>query len=75
MRSLDIPALPRLRPMSAFQISKLRRQKKVSQAVFAALLNVSKSTVQQWEQGKKKPNGASLKLLNLVRDKGLEALL
>jgi putative transcriptional regulator len=30
--------------------------------------------VQKWEQGQKKPNGPSLKLLNLVNDKGLAAL-
>ncbi|NNF67632.1 MAG: helix-turn-helix domain-containing protein [Gammaproteobacteria bacterium] len=75
LRHLDLPHLPRLKSMSAFSICRLRRRLKVSQAVFAALLNVSKSTVQQWEQGKKKPGGASLKLLNLVNEKGLDALL
>jgi putative transcriptional regulator len=43
-------------------------------AVFAAYLNTSRSTVQKWEQGQKKPNGPSLKLLNLIEQKGLEAL-
>jgi len=47
---------------------------KASQAVFAAFLNTSPSTVQKWEQGQKKPNGPSLKLLNLVDTHGLEAL-
>ena len=42
--------------------------------MFAAYLNTSPSTEQQWEQGQKKPNGPSLKLLNLVDKKGLEAL-
>jgi len=42
--------------------------------VFAAYLNTSKSTVQKWEQGQKKPNGPSLKLLNLVAKKGLDVL-
>ena len=45
-----------------------------SQAVFAAYLNTSPSTVQKWEQGQKRPNGPSLKLLNLVAERGLEAL-
>ena len=75
LRELNLPVLPRIKSMSATQISKLRHKKKVSQAVFAKLLNVSKSTVQQWEQGKKTPNGAALKLLNIVREKGLGALL
>ena len=47
---------------------------KASQGVFAAYLNTSPSTVQKWEQGQKKPNGPSLKLLNLVDMHGLEAL-
>jgi putative transcriptional regulator len=42
--------------------------------VFAAYLNTSLSTVQKWERGQKKPNGPSLKLLNLVERKGLEVL-
>ena len=75
LREFNVLSLANVKPLSARQIRKLRRNQKVSQAVFAALLNVSKSTVQQWEQGKKKPGGASLKLLNLVREKGLDALL
>jgi putative transcriptional regulator len=47
----------------------------MSQAVFAAVLNVSVSSVQKWESGEKKPSGASLKLLNLVKRKGVEVLL
>ncbi len=56
------------------QIRRLRTRYKASQAVFAAFLNLSPSTVQKWEQGQKKPNGPSLKLLNLVDVHGLEAL-
>ncbi|WP_281282518.1 helix-turn-helix domain-containing protein [Microbulbifer harenosus] len=42
--------------------------------MFALYLNTNKSTVQKWQQGAKKPNGPSLKLLNLVDRKGLEVL-
>ncbi|MBQ0832121.1 MULTISPECIES: helix-turn-helix domain-containing protein [unclassified Marinobacter] len=52
----------------------IRLQTCMSQAVFAAILNVSVSTVQKWEAGEKKPAGASLKLLNLVKRKGIEIL-
>ena len=52
----------------------LSTKNKASQTVFAAYLNTSPSTVQKWEQGQKKPNGPSLKLLNLAEQKGLEAL-
>ena len=57
------------------QIKALREQAHVSQAVFAAVLNTSLSTVQKWEVGDKKPSGPSLKLLNLIERKGLEAVI
>jgi putative transcriptional regulator len=74
MREFDALCLPPVKNLSAAQIKRLRTRSKASQAVFAAYLNTSPSTVQKWEQGQKKPNGPSLKLLNLVADKGLEAL-
>jgi putative transcriptional regulator len=74
MREFDALCLPRVKALSAAQIKRLRTHNKASQAVFAAYLNTSPSTVQKWEQGQKKPSGASLKLLNLVEQKGLEAL-
>jgi putative transcriptional regulator len=74
MRELDALCLPPVKNLSAAQIKRLRTRNKASQAVFAAYLNTSPSTVQKWEQGQKKPNGPSLKLLNLVEQKGLEAL-
>ena len=57
------------------KIKALREQAHLSQAVFAAVLNTSLSTVQKWEIGDKKPSGPSLKLLNLIERKGLEAVL
>lgn len=74
MREFDALCLPPVKQYNPQQIRKLRLKYKASQAVFAAYLNTSKSTVQKWEQGQKKPNGPSLKLLNLVEQKGLEVL-
>ena len=74
MREFDALCLTPVKNLSAAQIKRLRTRNKASQAVFAAYLNTSPSTVQKWEQGQKKPNGPSLKLLNLVQKKGLEAL-
>ena len=75
MREFDALCLPPVKEYTARQIKRIRLKHKASQAVFAAYLNTSKSTVQKWEQGQKKPNGPSLKLLNLVERKGLEALI
>ncbi|MCG8464124.1 MAG: DNA-binding transcriptional regulator [Xanthomonadales bacterium] len=74
LREFDALCLPVVKTFSAQQITQLRMKNKVSQAVFAAYLNIGKSTVQQWEQGHKKPSGPSLKLLNLIAKKGLEIL-
>ena len=38
----------------------------VSQAAFAALLGVSKRTLQEWEQGRKQPSGAAKTLLQVA---------
>ena len=74
MREIDALCLPKIKIYSANQIKRLRLKNKASQAVFATFLNTSPSTVQKWEAGQKKPNGPSLKLLNLVADKGIEVL-
>jgi len=75
MHEFDALCLPPVKEYSATQIKRLRVKSKASQSVFAAYLNTSLSTVQKWEQGKKKPNGPSLKLLNLVDEKGLDMLI
>ena len=74
MREFDALCLPPVKQYTPAQIKRIRAKNKASQAVFAAYLNTSPSTVQKWEQGQKKPNGPSLKLLNLVDQKGLETL-
>jgi putative transcriptional regulator len=55
-------------------IRRLRENLHISQAVFAAYLNASVSTVQKWENGDKKPSGAAARLLSVIERKGLEVL-
>ena len=74
LKSLDALCLPAVRSLSARQIQAIRGRHQMSQAVFAAVLNTSVSTVQKWEIGEKRPSGPSLKLLNVIERKGLEAL-
>jgi putative transcriptional regulator len=74
LREFDALCLPPVKQYSPTQIKRIRLKSKASQGVFAVYLNTSKSTVQKWEQGAKKPNGPSLKLLNIVDQKGLEIL-
>ncbi len=74
LRMLGRGALPKVRPLSPAQIVAVRERAGVSQAVMAGFLNVAVSTVSQWERGERRPTGAALKLLNVVRGKGIEAL-
>lgn len=74
MREFDALCLPEIEKYDAGRIKAIREEAHVSQAVFAAYLNTTPSTVKQWEQGGKKPSGTSLKLLNLVAHKGLQVL-
>ena len=74
MREFDALTLPPVRELTAKQIRAIRVRSKVSQAVFAAMLNTSISTVQKWEIGEKRPSGPSLKLLNVIQRKGIGAL-
>ncbi len=67
-----------LEPIPAYdsaRVRALREQLKLSQTVLASVLNTSASTVRKWEQGDKQPSGPSLKLLDLLERKGLEAVL
>lgn len=74
MREYDALCLTPVEEIGADEIVALRKSVAVSQPVFAAYLNVAKSTVSQWERGEKKPDGTARKLLDLVRRKGLEVL-
>jgi len=53
--------------MSVKDIQAIRERIKLSQNVFAKILNVSSSSVRQWEQGKRTPTGSTKVLLELLR--------
>jgi putative transcriptional regulator len=74
MRDFDRLGLPPVLPLRPAQIKRIREASRVSQAVFAAMLNTSLSTVQKWEIGQKRPAGTALKLLHLVQERGLEVV-
>ena len=74
LREFDRLSLPPVEPLQPEQIKHIRETSRVSQAVFAALLNTSLSTVQKWEIGQKRPTGTALKLLHLVQKRGLEVV-
>ena len=75
MNKFDALCLAPIPDYDSGQIRALRDRLQLSQAVLASVLNTSLSTVRKWEIGEKHPSGPSLKLLNLLERKGLEAVL
>ena len=61
--------------ISAEDIRALRERAHLSQAVLARYLNVTAGYVSQLERGVKRPTGPALVLLDVIRRKGVEAIL
>lgn len=74
LREFDSSTLPCVETLDSQAIKAIRLKVNVSQAVFAKCLNVSLSTIKQWERGEKKPRGTALLLLHLVSKRGLSVL-
>ena len=60
---------------NARRIKALRRRIGIAPERLAQLLNVEPRTVRQWEDGRTRPRGSALRLLELLERKGPEALL
>jgi putative transcriptional regulator len=69
---MKMPAAPP--PLSAAEIRAIREESGLSATVFARHLWVSRSQLERWESGQTTPKGADLKLLTLVKNKGLESI-
>ncbi|NCS89238.1 MAG: transcriptional regulator [Ignavibacteria bacterium CG2_30_36_16] len=66
LKALDVK-IPKVK-INAKDIQKIRERTKLSQNVFAKVLNVSSSSVKQWEQGKRIPTGSTKVLLELLKE-------
>jgi putative transcriptional regulator len=75
IRHLGQKALTTAEPISGEEIRTLRERAHLSQAVFARYLNLTVGYVSQLERGTKQPKGPALTLLNVIRNKGFEAIL
>jgi len=74
MREFDEACLTAISTLTPDEIRALREREHLSQPVFARYLNVSKNLVSDWERGVKKPGGPALRLLTVVKKKGLQAI-
>ncbi|OGT26128.1 MAG: transcriptional regulator [Gammaproteobacteria bacterium RIFCSPLOWO2_02_FULL_42_14] len=75
MREFDAHCLLHIGKFSATKIKQLRKDAGVSQPVFAKIINVNVATIKQWERGERTPSGAALKLLFIIKNKGIEVAL
>jgi len=60
-----------IKPVTTFNtddIKQIRQRTGLSQVMFAGSLGVSPKTVEAWENGRNRPEGASRRLLEIVRD-------
>jgi putative transcriptional regulator len=62
-------------PLTGADIKELRDRSRLSQAVFARYLHLTVDHVSKLERGSKRPTGPALVLLNVIRRKGIEAIL
>lgn len=74
MHEFDESCLTSTPELTAEEIRALRKRENVSQPVFAHYLNVSKNLVSDWERGIKKPGGPALRLLAIIKEKGLDGI-
>lgn len=74
LRNFDEACLAPAPVLAGEEIRAIRERERVSQPVFAAYLNVSRNLVSDWERGVKRPGGPALRLLSIIRRKGLQAV-
>jgi putative transcriptional regulator len=62
--SIEFKPAPALTPQ---ELIRLRRNLKLSRALFAVYLRTNVRTLENWEQGRAKPNAQAALLINLVK--------
>jgi putative transcriptional regulator len=75
IRHMGVRGLGMSMPISGEDVRIMREQAHMSQAAFARVLNLTVGYVSQLERGIRKPTGPALSLLNVIRRKGVEAIL
>jgi putative transcriptional regulator len=62
--ALEYKAAPKVTPK---ELIRLRESLKLSRALFAAYLRTNSRTLENWEQGRARPNAQAALLINLVK--------
>ena len=75
IRHMGVRGLGMSMPISGEDVRIMREQAHMSQAAFARVLNLTVGYISQLERGIRKPTGPALSLLNILRRKGVAAIL
>lgn len=67
MRTTDLELPAAVEQIKPAEVAAIRNRLKVSQSVFARILNVPTITEVSWEKGRRQPSGAALRLLQIAR--------
>ena len=62
-------------PLEPEEVRAIRENAGLSQAVFAALLNLTTGYLSELKRGANRPPGTTLALLQIIRRQGIEAVL
>jgi putative transcriptional regulator len=62
--AVEFKAAPEVTPQ---ELMRVRKQLRISRALFAAYLRTNARTLENWEQGRARPNAQAALLINLVK--------
>ena len=71
VRTASIPAA---KPLTAEEIRSIRQNENITLRTLARHLNVSEKLLADWEEGVRQPRRSAIRLLNIVLNKGLQAI-
>jgi putative transcriptional regulator len=67
LRTSRFPVSPVCETISPTEIKAVRENLRMSQSVFALVIGVTKKTVESWEAGRYKPDGAARRLITIMQ--------
>lgn len=66
LTAAQLAQFKRVHPPKEIDVRNIRQKLRMTQALFAAYFGVSKRTLQEWEQGRRQPEGPARALLTVI---------
>ena len=67
LRTTKFPVSPVCEIITPDEVREIRKNLNMSQSVFAMVIGVSKKSVESWESGRYKPDGAARRLITILQ--------